>query len=104
MKQRQSRWEMCKQSWMSWKEKRKEAEVLLKEAQDENARIEQLLAISEQKYEQTEKAYKIAMEKKTVTPRAVSAGLAQQDLESLTQIPQRFDNCWPIAEMKTQTS
>ena len=84
---------------------KKEAEELLKEAQEENARTEQLLAISEQKYEQTEKAYKIAMEKKTVTPRASVCGwLAQLDLRSLTQIHQRSDNCWPIAEMKTQTS
>ena len=71
---------------------KKEAEAQLKEAQDENARTEQLLAISEQKYEQTEKAYKIAMEKKTVTPRAVSARLAQQDLGSQTQTPQRLDS------------
>ena len=44
---------------------KKEAEAQLKEAQDENARTEQLLAIFEQKYEQAKKAYKIAMEKKT---------------------------------------
>ena len=85
MKQRQNRWRPCKE--------KKDAEKMLKEAQEENVRTEQLLAISEQKYEQTEKAYKIVMEKKTVTPRTVSAaagsigsGITDPDVSKTQQL------------------
>ena len=65
---------------------------MLEEAQEDNARTEELLAISEQKYEQTERAYKIAMEKRMVTPRTISAaastgsGITDPDVSKIRQL------------------
>ena len=89
---------------------KKNAEKMLKEAQEENVRTEQLLAISEQKYEQIEKAYKIAMEKKTVTPRTVSvagstgSGITDPDVSKIRQLlaNSRDENADLLSQIRNQ--
>lgn len=65
----------------SFEKEKKEVAEKLKEAMEETNKTEELLAIAEAKYEQTEKAYRIALEKKiTVSRTPATSTIAPADL------------------------